>query len=164
MHPEIALSPTVTSLASLSPVSGEVSRDEMPSIITPSRGTLSPGETTITSPLATVEGLTLKTPETVSTKAASASISMCSPTDLRLFKAAKASISLLAEHRSIIITPEAYLPRQRAPAEAIVIRRHSSVNSLLISPDPALIITSYPDARYTAKKVINRTAPSVGRK
>ena len=60
MHPEIALSPTVTSLASLSPVSGEVSRDEMPSIITPSRGTLSPGETTITSPLATDKLLTIE--------------------------------------------------------------------------------------------------------
>ena len=58
MKPERTSSSTLTLLSTDSPVRAEVSTIEEPSITIPSRGTLSPGLTTIMSPISTSSGST----------------------------------------------------------------------------------------------------------
>ena len=58
MKPESTSSSTFTLLSTDSPVSADVSTIEEPSITIPSRGTLSPGLTTIMSPISTSSGST----------------------------------------------------------------------------------------------------------
>ena len=56
IQPLIISSPSLASLGRLSPVSALVLRVEFPSVIIPSRGTFSPGCTTIILPIATSSG------------------------------------------------------------------------------------------------------------
>ena len=57
--PLVILSPHLTVFGTLSPVSATVSSDDLPSTITPSSGTFSPGLTTIMLPISTSSGSTL---------------------------------------------------------------------------------------------------------
>ena len=59
IHPDITLSPIVTSLVKNSPVNAFVSNCDTPCIISPSRGIFSPGFTTIISPILTLLGSTI---------------------------------------------------------------------------------------------------------
>ena len=57
-QPEMTSSPTVASRGMLSPVRAMVFKAVLPSMITPSRGTFSPGRIRITEPTSTASGLT----------------------------------------------------------------------------------------------------------
>ena len=57
-QPEMTSSPTATSRGTLSPVSATVFSADVPSMMTPSSGTRSPGRTMMTEPMATCSGLT----------------------------------------------------------------------------------------------------------
>ena len=58
IEPEMIPSPALMLLGRLSPVRALVSREEEPSTTTPSRGTFSPGWTTIMEPISTSSGST----------------------------------------------------------------------------------------------------------
>ena len=60
MHPEITESPADTSRGIDSPVSADVSSSEVPSITTPSSGTLSPALIRIVEPIGTSSGDTVR--------------------------------------------------------------------------------------------------------
>ena len=87
-QPEITSSPTLKSLGMLSPVRAIVLRDDVPSMIFPSRGTFSPGLMTMISPTFTFSGETVTNFPPISTLATSGRISIRCEMLPRLFPSA----------------------------------------------------------------------------
>ena len=76
MQPEATSSPFSTSRGRLSPVRATVLREEVPSMTVPSRGIFPPGRTTMTSPMLTSSGVTVRVCPPRSTSAVSGRISI----------------------------------------------------------------------------------------
>ena len=95
MSPERLMQPLMTSLSSftsrgmLSPVSAAVSRELLPLTITPSMGIFSPGRTTMTEPISTSSGSTVRiSPSSPRRLALSGRISISAPMLRRLLPTA----------------------------------------------------------------------------
>jgi len=75
-QPETTSSPSSASRGMLSPVRATVFSDVLPSMMTPSRGTFSPGRIMMMSPTATSSGATVTSPSAVSLWAVSGRMSI----------------------------------------------------------------------------------------
>ena len=154
-QPDRIWSPAFTSRGALSPVRATVSRLEVPSRITPSIGTFSPGRITIVSPTATSPGLTTTISPFFSRLAVSGRMSSIWEMALELLPSAIPSKSSPTWKNSMTKTasancsfPPGTKPIRRAPIVAMHIRK----SSLNISPfpmlSPASFRTSKPATRY----------------
>ena len=133
MHPEAMGSPSETPLGTLSPVRAFVSSEDLPSMTVPSKGTLSPDFTTMTSPTCTSSGRTVLSPSPVSRFALSGLMSIKADMLLRLRPSAMPSKSSPSWKKSITKTASGNWlcapgrkPMARAPRVATPIRKSSS--------------------------------------
>ena len=151
IHPETTSSPSFKSRGTLSPVSAKVFKAELPSTTTPSKGTFSPGRTTMTSPTFTSSGETVSTRLFLSTFATSGRISIKWEMLSRLFPSAYPSKSSPTWKKSITntasgnsVSESGKNPMQRAPMVAIAIKKSSSNTSPWAMPSAASIKVSCP--------------------
>ena len=150
-QPEMTLSVTEASRGSLSPVSATVFRLVEPSTMVPSRGTLSPGATTMTSPTSTLAGSMRSSLLARSIVAKSGRMSMSSEMDLRLLFSAMVSKSSPTSKKSITKTASANIgsppgmkAMSKAPIVATAIRKSSSKGSPAMRFSTASLTTSPP--------------------
>ena len=136
--------PGDTSLGRGSPVRALVSSVEHPSVTVPSRGTLSPGRTTILAPTGTSEGWTLSTCPSTSRLARSDCRSMRADIDSLVLRTARCSNHSPTWKNSMTATASGNSPMANAPAEAMNIRKFSSSTCPRRTPLNASRTTSYP--------------------
>ena len=154
MQPDMILSPTEISRGRLSPVNAAVSSEVSPSMTLPSIGTLSPGFTTIISPIATSSGDTSDTRPSLSTLATSGLIARrCEMLSL-LFPSAYSSNSSPIWKNSITntasgnsVSAPGRKPMHKAPMVAIDIRKSSLNKSPSIIPSAASLRVPKPISR-----------------
>ena len=155
-------SPAFRSRGRLSPVREEVSTVVEPDTISASRGTLSPGKSTMISPTCTVSaGTTVSLPSRI-TRAVSGRNSARAEMESRLLSTARSANHSPSRYKSITATASGNSPSISAPMVATLI----SVSSVKISPSLASFTmpssTSRAAKMYMAMNTTALTAPVMG--
>lgn len=157
--PETISFPGPMSLGTDSPVRARVSREERPSTTLPSRGTLSPGRTSMVSPTETSSGSTVSAAPPLTTWANSGWMSISVAMDCLVLPVALRSNHSPIWKNSITAVPSGYIWMANAPSVATAMRKFSSRKF----PCPMFLAAfhrmSYPMTMYAVPKTASSTAP-----